>query len=150
MAEFLVVNMVHSYDRPSKDRPDLTGYEYVRWQIMDRLPEGKKRDYELAHFEAKYQARYIHGDIVDVREDGFWSSHPTRKVGPTFSVVSVPGLSVKDYKYLSDAMFDTNNLVMLAHSQHRFKIESMSFNVKKITTVATINSTTLEDKGVSP
>lgn len=48
-------------------------------------------------FEAKYQRRYQKGDIIEVREDGFWSGGRARGYNTeAFELVRCPGVDMAD------------------------------------------------------
>jgi len=102
MAELLIYNKDNWMDLPSKDRPDLTGYENVKRKINLNLNKVKKAQLAkaLRLHDEKYAARYQVGDIVEVQEDGFWAN---RGCGPKFSVVKLPGVSKEKAKYLMES-----------------------------------------------
>ncbi|HXK36141.1 MAG TPA: hypothetical protein VJ553_00990 [Candidatus Paceibacterota bacterium] len=58
---------------------------------------------------AKYDARYQMGDIVEVREDGYWATRGFDK--ESFVVVKVPGMAFDWDKML--ALYDTDNKKIL-------------------------------------
>ena len=70
-------------------------YNTDHW--MDALTEVEVAEYEnrYPNFRSKYNARYQRGDIVEVREDGFWGDGPYPRKD-VFRVVRVPGMSLKD------------------------------------------------------
>lgn len=70
MAEFLIYNQDHWMDRPSKDRPDLLGYDNVVRKINEKPMLTTKRQTALFEYWQKYTRRYQFGDIVEVRKDG--------------------------------------------------------------------------------
>ncbi len=71
MAEFLVYNKTHWMELPAKDFPELIGYENVRQKIManEALTLEQSTKALILH-QWKYDARYMAGDIVEVRKDG--------------------------------------------------------------------------------
>ncbi len=70
MAEFLIYNKTHWMDEPSKDRPDLLGYDNVTRKINEGPMLAANRSKALSLHWQKYTSRYRPGDIVEVRKDG--------------------------------------------------------------------------------
>ena len=113
---------------------ELLIYNKDHW--MDALTPQQLIEYNKKYpsFQAKYDARYQRGDIVEVREDGFYTS--TLK-GDTskwaFRVVVVEGLN-------ADNMYVEPTLT----KRRRFNI--MDGATKTIHTVSKIEDITLTDK----
>ena len=71
MAEFLIYNKTHWMDLPSKDFPELMGFENVRQKIMANSALALEQSTKaLLLHQRKYDARHMPGDIVEVRKDG--------------------------------------------------------------------------------
>ncbi len=71
MAEFLIYNKTHWMDLPSKDFPELMGFENVRQKIMANSALSLEQSTKaLILHQRKYDARHMAGDIVEVRRDG--------------------------------------------------------------------------------
>lgn len=84
MAEFLIYNKRHWMD-------DLTPTQIEGFRL--------KYNNQNKEWLDKYNARYQHGDIIEVRPDGFWTGPTARGFNKeAFQVVSVPGLAM-DKKY---------------------------------------------------
>lgn len=76
-------------------------YDKDHW--MDALTPTQLKEYvaKYENFQAKYDARYQRGDIVEVREDGFYTSTLKGDLSKwAFRVVVVPGLKA-DIQYVS-------------------------------------------------
>jgi len=117
VAEFLVYAKTHWMDAPN---------EYERQMLLiDAKPSltvEQKLEAKDA-FTRKYNARYQPGDIVEVREDGFWGEPNERdKHGwnhKAFALVKVPRLTV-DERYMA-ALEDTSDpeqRVLLKHRKY--------------------------------
>ncbi len=71
MTEFLVYNKTHWMELPSKDFPELIGYENVRQKIMANEALTLEQSTKALYLhERKFISRYRPGDIVEVRKDG--------------------------------------------------------------------------------
>lgn len=115
MAEFLIYNKEHWMDALSPE------------QVKDYVKRYPKT------FQAKYDGRYQRGDIVEVREDGFYTKTLKGDLSKwAFRVVCVPGLK-------SDKMY----MKSTPTKRRRYAIP-----VKDgvVTTRATINDIGLQDK----
>lgn len=114
MAEFLIYNKNHWMDALSKEQIE----EYIK-----RYP----------NFQAKYDARYQRGDIVEVRKDGFYTSTLKGDLSRwSFRVVCVPGLPV-DKSYTQDTK----------RKRRRYAISTTD---GAVTTRTSINEVGLQDK----
>jgi hypothetical protein len=75
-------------------------YDKDHW--MDALTPGQVKKYAAKYddFQSKYDGRYQRGDIVEVREDGFYTSTLKGDLSKwPFRVVVVPGLKA-DAQYM--------------------------------------------------
>ena len=109
MAELLIYNKTHWMEAPSKDRPDLTGYENVQRKINENtqltLAESTKA---IASIERKYNSRYRGGDIVEVRPD----NKPRGKLEEdAFLFIKVPSLSMDEAKQYMQAHMDGETML---------------------------------------
>lgn len=70
---------------------ELLVYNKANW--MDSLtPEQVTEKCKTnKHFQMKYDSRYQKGDIIEVREDGYWSVKRKGFGAPTFALVCIPG-----------------------------------------------------------
>ena len=97
MAEFLVYNKTHWMELPSKDFPELIGFENVRQKIMANSALSLEQSTKaLLLHQRKYDARYMAGDIVEVRKDGAPSGR-LEKNGVDFIRVSMAFEDAKQY-----------------------------------------------------
>jgi len=76
MAELLIYNNIHWMDGLTQNEIDIYS----------------KKD---ENFQKKYDARYQKGDIVEVREDGFWDTRGFNK--NVFCVIKIAGLENSNY-----------------------------------------------------
>ncbi len=83
MAEFLIYNKTHWMDELSVA------------EIAERVKEN-------SHLQAKYDARYQRGDIVEIRPDGYWSQDRAGHGKHAFALVVLPGLGIKDAQHYMD------------------------------------------------
>ena len=96
MAEFLIYNKNHWMDVPSKDSPELTGYENVQQKIMnDSSLSLEKSTLALGLHEITHERRYRRGDIVEARKDG---GHRGKREEASFAFLQVPSVSLEDGK----------------------------------------------------
>ncbi len=88
MAEFLIYNKTHWMDLPSKDFPELIGFENVRQKIMANealtLEQSTKA---LIINQWKYDMRDQPGDIIEVRRD---NGPRGSKEAESFAFITVP------------------------------------------------------------
>lgn len=88
-------------------------YDKDHW--MDALTQGQIDEYvnKYPNFQAKYDARYQRGDVVEVRPDGYWNgskAHGYRK--DVFLLVTVPNLPFKDASKYGMPILDENDRVL--------------------------------------
>lgn len=108
MAEFLIYNQNNWMDMPSKDRPELTGYENVRQKIMDDSSLSLEQStMALASHEVKYVSRYQPGDIVEARRDGGLRG---KLEEASFAFLQVPSVSLEDGRTYCAPKEDTDPL----------------------------------------
>lgn len=108
---------------------ELLIYNKEHW--MDSLTER-----ELANmvkddpkFQIKYDSRYQKGDIVEVREDGYWTGKRAKGFNKdAFLVISRPGVLVD--RTLMDS--DEDNDVTLKIRKHRVETSRLSFTDNKV------------------
>jgi len=135
MAELLIYNKDNWMDLPSKERPDLTGYENVKRKIKlnpNKLNKGQLAKALRLHDE-KYAARYQVGDIVEVQEDGFWDK---RGCGDKFSVVKLPGVSKEKAQYLMKSQEEGNAVLR----RRKYKaVAGLAPAVKEVMSIETAN-----------
>lgn len=80
MAEFLLYNKDHWMDALSQA------------EIDAHIANNK-------HFQQKYDSRYQKGDVIEVRNDGYWTDGKRKGFGaPTFALMTVPGMSLEEAK----------------------------------------------------
>ncbi len=121
MAEFLIYNKDHWMDNINQEEYD---------KLMAH-PHGAE----------KYLSRYQRGDIVEVREDGFYTSTLKGDLSKwAFRVVVVTGLNV-DNEYVKPVM---DGEVMLK----RRKYNILDGATKTVHTVSKIEDITLTDKNI--
>lgn len=119
MAEFLIYNKDHWMDNLNQE-------EYNK---LVSTPQG----------QAKYLARYQRGDIVEVREDGFYTSTLKGDLSKwAFRVVVVTGLKA-DIKYMEPIMQGDE-----ITKRRRYSI--LDGVLKTVHTVSKIEDITLTDK----
>ena len=119
MAEFLIYNKDHWMDKLNQEEYD---------KLMAHL-----------HGAEKFLSRYQKGDIVEVQEDGFYTSTLKGNLSRwPFRVVSIPGVK-PDKRYMEPIM---DGDVML--KRRRFNISTGT--AQKVTTVASMNDLALTDK----
>ncbi len=93
MAEFLIYNMVHWMERPSKNNPGMTGLERNHMVIdtdskLSTVQKIEKKD----QLTQKYNSINQPGDIVEARRD----DAPRGKLEEeSFIFLQVPGISLK-------------------------------------------------------
>ena len=121
MAEFLVYNKAH-------------------W--MDNLTVAQLADYKKRYpdtWEEKYAARYCKGDIVEVREDGGYTSTLKGDLSRwPFRIVRVTGLAA-DKVYAS-------GLIVAGRLTKKARFNTQDGDGTLIHTVATISNITVVDK----
>jgi hypothetical protein len=150
MAEFLVYNQEHWMDLPSKERPDLTGFENVKRKIQENkegfTPEQVAKKLKLLN--DKYNQRYKKGDVVEVKEDGFWRKR--KGFGSEhFALIHVPGLSgIEALKYQEPDQEVSKNPHRVKYHKRRytFDMNKIPLNRKKKATVRKLDQTILRDK----
>ena len=54
-----------------------------------------------AVFDRRYNRRYLEGQVVEIHEDGFWSTKGDYPRRDMFRVVLVPGVKKADLEYLT-------------------------------------------------
>lgn len=75
----------------------------------------------------EYATRYVKGDVVEVREDGYWTvSRGYDKAA--FAVIAVPGVLMKNYKHYEEELVTGVNEteVLKKRRKYRLKIEDFS------------------------
>lgn len=104
MANFLIYNKTHWMELPSKAARSKTGYQ----NCCDKIDASGKIPSviiaERAELKRKYDARYVIGDIVDIRDKlglcGLESNH--------FLLVKVTGITAKEAADYLDPKTETN------------------------------------------
>ena len=86
MAELLIYNKINWMDEPER---------------QERVEQLKKDD---SKFQAKYEARYQKGDIIEVRPDGYWLKRGFNK--NAFCVVCRENVAKNDMDYLSGSFLE--------------------------------------------
>lgn len=76
---------------------ELLVYAKNNWMDALTFEEVQERISENQHFRAKYVSRYQHGDIIEIRENGYWSERGFNR--EAFVVIKVPDLDI-DNKYV--------------------------------------------------
>ncbi len=126
MAEFLVFNKTHWYDLPSIKNPGMTGLERNHSIIDNNISLTSAQKIKAKEsLTLKYNARYQMGDIVEVREDGYWSKkHGFSKT--SFALVTVKDMSFNAAKYLMQAQ--------IVGPRRRYKVDltQISLNTEKM------------------
>ena len=124
MAEFLIYNKDHWMDKMTPER----------YQELMKTP----------NFAQKYLSRYQRGDVVEVREDGFYTStlkgDLTKASTKAFRVISIPGLK-PDKKYM-EPVLDGDKVT----KRRRYRIQDG--DTKTVHTVSKIEDLTLTDKSI--
>jgi len=142
MAEFLVYNKTHWMEQPSKERPDLLGYDNAVRKVNEEPMSSADRSKTLAKLWTKYTARYRTGDIVEVREDGYWSIK--RKGHGPFALVIIPGMSLRvAAKYMDAHETDNDDLkkrIVVRRRKYQFDMTKISLDAseKAVTNISTI------------
>lgn len=100
MAEYLIYNDDSWMDRPSVQRPELTGFENAEQNITEdaKLSLEQKTINHLVN-QRNFNARYKKNDIVGEREDG------TGMCGleyNTYRLLKVPGVKLGEYAVGTD------------------------------------------------
>ena len=122
---------------------------------MDKLAANDlKKRLEDKDFERKYNARYVKGDIVEVREDGYWSKdHGFNKA--VFGVLCVPGVDHKEQKHLEKAQIKLVNAgtederrEIVKRRQYNLDSQQVDFSLMldKTITVANMPTQAITDK----
>ncbi len=93
MAEFLIYNMIHWTDLPSKNNPGMTGLERNHMVIdTDSKLSTVQKIVKKDQLTQKYNSRNLPGDIVEARRDG----GPRGKLEEeAFIFLQVPEISLK-------------------------------------------------------
>ena len=94
---------------------ELLIYNKEHW--MDKLTPNQIKGYikKYPNFQAKYDRRYQKGDIVDVKEDGFFTKTLSSNNKYPFRIVIIPNLVVdkeypREYKIMAnDGMITTRD-----------------------------------------
>ena len=109
-------------------------YNKENW--MDALTQ-KQIDEHLVDdddFMTKYNARDQKGDIIEVREDGYWTDGKRKGFGsPAFSLVTIPGMSYSEAQYLLEMYFedpDADEQKILKNRKHQMDTVQISFDAK--------------------
>lgn len=89
---------------------------YAKNNWMDALTPAEVADRTATHppFAMKYAARYQQGDIIEIRENGYFATHGFNRAA--FVVIKVPDLDVDNSRIAG--MYDGENL---SH-RRRFRI----------------------------
>ncbi len=131
MAEFLVYNKEH-------------------W--MDKLTQAEVDTYAAAQpdFQAQYDSRYRKGDIVEVREDGYWTDGKRAGFGShAFALIIVPNLSLEEAQKYTDADFDETDIddpIRLKRRKHQVDMTKVSLDTDSKASLSGITDTKLVDK----
>ena len=140
MAEFLIYNKEHWMDTPSKQRPDLTGYENVIRKINEDTELNViTRTEKLGNVFQKYNRRYQPGDIVEVRKDGkgMCGLEPE-----SFALIEVPISFEIAQEYMQSDKVINEPCTILHRRKYWLDISGIVLNKDKIATIdlVTFNS----------
>jgi len=134
MAEFLIYNKTHWMDAMSQAEVDAKITVNPKWQT-------------------KYEARLQKGDIIEVREDGYWSVKRKGFAAPTFALVCVPGVSVEDAKHYMEPQetivnAGTKNEVrsLLKRRRYQVDLQQISLSAENSATVSRLADARIRDK----
>jgi len=101
---------------------------------MDKLTEEEIKEYEKKYpnFREKYERRYRKGDIIEVREDGYFDKHGFNK--KAFAVLKIPNVK-PDNRLMSthEDRTDPENPVLL--KKRKYQVNN-DYLVNKISYVA--------------
>ncbi len=119
---------------------------------MDALSvaEVAQREQDKPGFQAKYDARYQRGDIVEVRPDGFWTDGKRKGFGaPDFALIVIPGVSVVDAQGLMKPLEDNTDQgkpLLLKKRQYKVDMAQVILSADKKAAFATVIDAPLVDK----
>ncbi len=133
MAEFFVFNEMNWRDVPSKDRPDLLGYDYRVLQINDKPMLTADRLKMLAIEWQRYVGRCQPEDIVEVRRDG----SPGGRMENSFVSIKVP--IAFDSKYMEPLWENAEKSVYKYKQQYKIDLTGLDKSKKISLTVAEFN-----------
>ena len=126
--------MTHWYDLPAKHNPAQTGYEQNVSKI-DASAELNPTDKinARAELKRKYDARYLVGDIIDVRQDtlGMCGLEPD-----SFLLIKVPGMTFDEafeYSQRSNYIGGTGKEKIKNRRKYNIDISGLTFSSKTIT-----------------
>lgn len=98
MAEFLIYNKENWMDSPSKQRPDLTGYENVQRKINENSElDGLEKTIQLMDLTQDYNVRHQRDDIVERRQDGFGMCGKEPLAFACIKVIEIPFEDAEQY-----------------------------------------------------
>lgn len=113
MAEFLIYNKDHWMDALTQEQVE----EYV-----EKYP----------NFQAKYDARYQRGDVIEVRPDGYWTESKAPGYDKSaFLLVTVPGLKFDDAKKYGRSLYQQFPISVLNKETGEFEEEWESRAIKR-------------------
>lgn len=81
MAELLIYNTTHWMDKLTSEQVAQMRAKYPDW-------------------DARYAARHQKGQVIEIRQDGFWSEKGLYPRKDVFRVVLLPGVKPEDLKHL--------------------------------------------------
>ena len=118
MAEFLIYNKEHWMSK-------LTSAEIAEYTKTDK------------YFPEKVAGQYVKGDIIEVRQDGFYTDPKARGFNKNaFRVISVPGLKANNTYKKTTGFYKS-----------RFKITDDDKLASRVTVKNSVNKLTIIDKG---
>jgi len=124
---------------------DLLIFDKANYMDAWTSEELAKRIKDDPEVEAKYKRRYQKGDIIERRENGYWSGAKGRNFDKSaFCVVNVPD---DDMIGADRPLYDNlDNRVILKKRKYKINITNLTFSNKKATsTFMNLNITTKEE-----
>ena len=143
MAEFLIYDQVNWMDKPSKERPDLIGYENVKRKIHMKQLSIENKTMALVNIDRKYNARYVSDNISEVRHDGTGMTNMEKF---SFKLVCAPSIPFVNVNGLGNNKEDSNERV-LKRASYSLNTAGLTFDKDKTVVIdeAIFNSRLVEN-----
>ena len=119
---------------------ELLIYNKEHWMDSLTQEEITEQSKTNEHFMEKYNSRYQRGDIVEVREDGYWDQRGFNK--NAFAVVRVEGINPE--KYLMEPQMNGDSIIK--RRKYNVNTDRVTFNGEQKSIVTTLNEAEIIDK----
>jgi hypothetical protein len=130
MVNFLIYDKVHWYDLPSNLKPEKTGYERNQDVINSKPISGIQKLNDLLKLENKYDAKWIKGDIYEVRLENLTMCG---KEPLTYVLLTISDMTYEEGKQYHDSIRDGN--VLKHNRRYNVDIDQIVFDKDKRATI---------------